>query len=458
MAAPRTLYVSRPLINGEDLIAWAKAQGFPTAMLPGDLHTTIAYSREPFDWSGLEPAGGQLVAPMTARSIQQFGKATVLGFESPELHGRWQLLRQAGASWDFPSYQPHVTFTYDPGDVPLDQVQPYRGPLLFGPEVFAEINDDWSSNLEEKSRAAPILGFGPMTDLFVAPFEVKAAAGSADTGEFEGYGAVFNNVDWHGDVIVPGAFSRGLAERKAAGRSVAMHLNHGLPQLLGRRGVGVWKALTEDSRGLEVKGKVSGMNTEAGRLLYEGIKDGALPGMSIGYVVRPNGAEFGTKAAAIATGARRVLRDIALEEISIVDTPSNAQSLVLQVKAQGIMFDQDRARAGIAALMALHDRAMVGHAAPTAADRAEFLSHLQDLQHAVGGPALDAGTKAAPATVREFEATLRDVGFSHSQARDIAAAGFPKTLARDEPGGQATPPEAKSALSSVLAEIAAFRL
>ncbi|WP_232629150.1 HK97 family phage prohead protease [Methylobacterium sp. Leaf118] len=296
-----------------------------------------------------------------------------------------------------------------------------------------------------------------MTDIFVAPFEVKST-GSADNGEFEGYGAVFGNVDWHGDVIVPGAFTAGLAERKAAGRRVAMHLNHGLPQLLGRRGVGVWTHIAEDSRGLEVKGKISGMNTETGRVLYEGIKDGALPGLSIGYAVRPNGAEFGTKAAAIAKGARRLLRDVGLEEISIVDTPSNAQSLVLQVKAQSVIVDSDRARAGIAALMALHQRSMTGHAAPTTADRAEFLSHLQDLQDAMGGPLPDAGTKAVPTTIREFEATLRDVGFSHAQARDIAAAGFPKTQARDEPGGQASPPEAKSALSELLAEIAAFKL
>jgi HK97 family phage prohead protease len=295
-----------------------------------------------------------------------------------------------------------------------------------------------------------------MDDIFVAGFEAKAA-GAPDSGEFEGYGAVFGNVDWHGDVIVPGAFTKGLTERKAAGRRVAMHVNHGLPQLLGRRGVGVWLNIEEDSRGLQVKGKISAMNTETGRVLYEGIKDGAFPGLSIGYVVRPNGAEYGTKAAGVAAGAKRVLRDVALEEISIVDTPSNAQSLVLQVKAQSVIVDSDRARAGISALMALHQRTMTGHAAPTAADRAEFLSHLQDLQHAMGGALPESGTKSVPTTVREFEAALRDVGFSHSQARDIAAAGFPKTLARDEPGGQATPPEAKSELSSLLAEIAAFQ-
>lgn len=294
-----------------------------------------------------------------------------------------------------------------------------------------------------------------MDDIFVANFEVKAASNS-DSGEFEGYGAVFGNVDWHGDIILPGAFKDGLAERKAAGRSIAMHLNHGLPQLLGRRGVGVWKYVGEDSRGLEVKGKVSGMNTEAGRLLYEGIKDGALPGMSVGYVVRPNGAEYGTKSA---NGARRTLKAVNLEEISIVDTPSNAQSLVLQVKAQGVLFDKDRATASISALMALHAASMSGSNAPTAAQRAEMLSHMEDVHEILTGQrAPSLGTKAVPTTIREFEGTLREIGFSNSQARLIAEAGFPKTSHRDDAGGQAAPPEAKSAISSVLAEIAAFKL
>ena len=52
-----------------------------------------------------------------------------------------------------------------------------------------------------------------------APFEVKFAEDDkAPPGAFEGYGAVFGNIDSHGDVIGPGAFAKSLLERERAGR------------------------------------------------------------------------------------------------------------------------------------------------------------------------------------------------------------------------------------------------
>ncbi len=164
-------------------------------------------------------------------------------------------------------------------------------------------------------------------DTVIVPLELKFA-GSPDAGEFEGYGAVFGNVDQHGDRILPGAFAATLAERKAVGGTVPMHVNHGLPQLGGQRAVGIWTDLAEDGKGLRAKGRISGMNTDAGRNLFERVKDGAFPGLSIGYRVAPGGAIYGTKAGE----PRRSLKAINLGEISLVDTPSNGLALVDAVK------------------------------------------------------------------------------------------------------------------------------
>lgn len=165
-----------------------------------------------------------------------------------------------------------------------------------------------------------------------APLEIKFA-GSLDTGEFSGYGAFFGNTDSHGDVVVPGAFATSLAERKAAGRGLPpMHFNHGIPELGGERGVGVWQEIAEDAHGLRVKGRLSGMNTDRGRYLFERLKDGAIGGMSIGYREPPGGAE----AARGPGGHRRTLKSISLAEISIVDEPSNALARVEAVKLAGI--------------------------------------------------------------------------------------------------------------------------
>lgn len=158
-AAPRTLYVQRKLLNAADLIAWAKAQGFGTTTPADDLHVTIAFSRRPVDWMKVgetwssDKDGKITVAPGGARIVEPLGDkgAVVLLFNSSELSWRHEAIkRDAEASWDFPSYQPHVTITYAGGDLDLSKVEPYRGKLVFGPELFSEVDEDWSSNLREE--------------------------------------------------------------------------------------------------------------------------------------------------------------------------------------------------------------------------------------------------------------------------------------------------------------------
>lgn len=145
-AAPRSLYVSRKVINGDEIIAWAKSQGFESIVPAADLHVTVAYSRNPVDWmkvgeSWSGDGKGQLkIAPGGARLIDKFGEgAVVLLFNSSELAWRHVSIVEAGASWDWPDYQPHITFTYEPGSVDIDKVEPYRGAIELGPEIFEEL-------------------------------------------------------------------------------------------------------------------------------------------------------------------------------------------------------------------------------------------------------------------------------------------------------------------------------
>ncbi len=205
--------------------------------------------------------------------------------------------------------------------------------------------------------------------------EVKFAADQVDekTGEFSGYGAVFGNVDSHGDIIAPGAFTETLAVWGQKGRLPPMRLMHGTalnPFSGSDLPIGIWTKMAEDAVGLRVEGKISGISTDRGRYTHALVKDGALAGLSIGYrtvkaTPAPKGSQF-----------RRTLDVIALGEISLVDDPSNSRSWVDAVKA---------------------------------AD--EITS------------------------IREFEAFLRDVGgFSHAAAKRIAAGGFKGSDPRDEDG------------------------
>jgi hypothetical protein len=154
-ASPRTLYVSRKVLNASEIIAWANGQGFKSTLLADDLHVTVAYSRTPVDWMKVDEdwnasdKGDITIAPGGPRVIERFGEAVVLAFQSWRLSYRHAAIKEAGASWDHEDYQPHITISYGgaPGD--LSKVEPYQGQIHLGPEIFAEVDEDWQAGIEE---------------------------------------------------------------------------------------------------------------------------------------------------------------------------------------------------------------------------------------------------------------------------------------------------------------------
>lgn len=156
-AMPRPLYVSRKLLNGADLIRWAKANGFETTLPAEDMHVTILYSKRPVDpmkmgetWEGNEK-GELRIKPGGPRALERFdGGAVVLQFASWSLQSRHEQMVREGASHDYPEYLPHVTLTYEaPEGLDLASIVPYSGELRFGPEIFAPIDEDWKAKIEE---------------------------------------------------------------------------------------------------------------------------------------------------------------------------------------------------------------------------------------------------------------------------------------------------------------------
>lgn len=156
-AAPRSLYVSRKVANSAELIAWAKEQGFATTVPAEELHVTVCFSRAELDWMKVDPAPAALtVPPGGPRVVEPLGDkgAVVLLFRSPELEARHAEILKAGASHDFPSYHCHVTITYAGGDMDLSAVKPFEGAIEFGPELFAELDDDWKDKITEKGAGS----------------------------------------------------------------------------------------------------------------------------------------------------------------------------------------------------------------------------------------------------------------------------------------------------------------
>lgn len=148
---PRTLYMRRMVKNGAAIVAWARAAGFVSPMPAEALHVTIVFSKTPLDWMNVGPSweGELKIAAGGPRVLERFGDggAVVLAFASHELKWRHDAAIEAGASTDFPDYQPHITISWlDPG-LQIETIEPYQGEIILGPELFSEIDQEWKAKV-----------------------------------------------------------------------------------------------------------------------------------------------------------------------------------------------------------------------------------------------------------------------------------------------------------------------
>jgi uncharacterized protein len=195
------------------------------------------------------------------------------------------------------------------------------------------------------------------------PLDIKAVG---DDGVVEGYASVFGAVDSYNEMVAPGAFKGSLATAKREKRKIKMLWQHDTFQPIG-----VWDDLTEDEKGLLVRGRilkdVSAQAAEAFGL----IKEGALDELSIGYreiETAPDRAQDGVT----------VLKKLDLREVSVVTFGA------LGVQAR------------------IHD--------------------VKSIREGGGMPSLD-----------DFDELLREAGFSKTQRSVIAGKGYLHLL-RGEPG------------------------
>ena len=131
---------------------------------------------------------------------------------------------------------------------------------------------------------------------------------------FSGYASVFGGVDSYGDTIDPKAYDQTLEART---RPVRLRWNH-YGDIIGK-----WLNITVDSKGLMATGQLTPGHSKAIDV-YASLKHGAIDGMSIGYIPRliedlGNGG--------------RLLKQIDLIEISVVEEPADLGAKIESVKA-----------------------------------------------------------------------------------------------------------------------------
>ena len=150
-AEPRTLYIKRNVLNGKEIVAWAKKAGFKTTLKASDLHVTLAYSEAPVDWFEVGAAWeDEIIVKGGPRMLQRFdGGAVVIEFAYRSLNWRHEQIVEAGASWKWDEYRPHITISFNAGDVDVENLPAYEGDIKLGPEIFRQIDPNWKANVVE---------------------------------------------------------------------------------------------------------------------------------------------------------------------------------------------------------------------------------------------------------------------------------------------------------------------
>ena len=108
-----------------------------------------------------------------------------------------------------------------------------------------------------------------------APISSASRVSLASDGTVEGYASLFGEVDQARDMVMPGAFTRTLAQRGL--RKIPMLFQHDPAEP-----VGIWLDLREDFRGLWARGRLI-PDVARGRELLALVSEGAIDGLSIGY-------------------------------------------------------------------------------------------------------------------------------------------------------------------------------
>jgi len=146
--------------------------------------------------------------------------------------------------------------------------------------------------------------------------EIKELESNKDNYVFEGYAAVFNNIDYGDDIILPNAFKESLKSKHKV--KILWQHRHDCP-------IGVPIEIKEDDKGLYIKGKLPKDDEFVKTRVMPQMKVGSLE-MSIGYYTKD--AEYKDKV--------RYIKEVFLAEVSLVSIGMNNEAQITDFKSLDI--------------------------------------------------------------------------------------------------------------------------
>ncbi len=134
-----------------------------------------------------------------------------------------------------------------------------------------------------------------------------------EQGSFTGLAAVYGTVDYQGDVIEPGAFTKTLADK---GSEVPILWQHDLNEPIGLGTV------ADSADGLQIKGSLA-LESPVAQKAYALMKAGVIKGLSFGFDTVRREFEKGV----------RHLKEVKLWEVSLVTIGANNLAQIQGVKS-----------------------------------------------------------------------------------------------------------------------------
>ena len=144
------------------LSQYCKDNNIPNAIAPDKFHTTILYSRKHCpDYKARGKFDPMLVGTphekfhvwKTSPSDPNAEKTNclILPFDCPDLVARHkELMDTHGATYDYDEYKPHVTLSYNIGDIDADSLPPFKGKIEIADEYQEDLDLDWAKTKANK--------------------------------------------------------------------------------------------------------------------------------------------------------------------------------------------------------------------------------------------------------------------------------------------------------------------
>lgn len=151
------------------------------------------------------------------------------------------------------------------------------------------------------------------------PLQIRSL--NTNSGVFEGYASVFDNVDSFGTAVVKGAFINTIKRWKEKNKFPPLLWQHQTNEP-----VGIFTEITEDDYGLKVTGKLLIDDDPLAKRAYAHLKAGSINGLSIGFHIID--IEHNSSLDI------EIIREVELLEISLVTFPSNEMATVTSLRTR----------------------------------------------------------------------------------------------------------------------------